>query len=85
MTDRAVAKRLLVDWLPSVVLAVAGTHELLYNHSAFWEWGPAEALIWLLVLRRRAPELVLAATLALGLVGWLQDDLLISHLDISEL
>lgn len=78
MADHTAGKRLLLDWVPPVVLAVAATHEQWYNYSPPWEWLTAEGLVLMLFLRRRAPVLVLAATLPLALKGWLQNVLLVA-------
>jgi signal transduction histidine kinase len=82
MPLRPAHRQLLVDWTPSLVLAVLAGHELLYNHAGPRDWLLGQGLVWLLVVRRRAPEAVLTATLVIGTAGWLAHVLLLAHLGI---
>jgi signal transduction histidine kinase len=82
MAMRPNVRQLIVDWAPSVVLAALAGHELLYNHSGPRDWLLGQGLVWLLVLRRRAPAAVLGTTLLLGSVGWLAHVLLLADLGI---
>lgn len=60
-------RAVLVDIGPSVVLSAAASHELLYNSAPPWQWIISQALVWALVLRRRAPLAVLLLTTGLGI------------------
>lgn len=82
VTSVAAMRRLAAQWLPSLVLAAAGSHELSYNAASSLQWSAAMGLVAVLVLRRFAPEVVLALTLALAGVGWAHGDLLIAHLGV---
>jgi signal transduction histidine kinase len=70
------------DWLPSVALAAVSAHELAYNHAGIAYWLLAQGLVWSLVVRRRAPEIVLATTVGLAAAGWATDTLLVAHLGV---
>lgn len=73
-------QRTLVDVIPSVVLSATAVHEQLYNHSGIGVWLVAQTAAWVLVVRRRFPQSVLALTLALAAYGWWSDDVLFAHL-----
>jgi signal transduction histidine kinase len=74
--------RVLLDWVPPVVLAVAAGHELLYDRSGAWDWVLTQALVWPLILRRRAPVSVLSWTLALAAVCWGRHELFTAYLAV---
>ena len=76
------ARTALVDGVPSLVLAAAAGHELLYNDAGAGFWLLGQGMVWLLVLRRRAPVVVLGLTLLLASTGWALDTLLIADLAV---
>lgn len=75
-------RSLVVDVGPSVVIAVIAGHELSYNHVGVLDWVLAQALVWSLVVRRRAPEVVLVASLLLAGAIWLRGDLILADLGV---
>jgi signal transduction histidine kinase len=82
VTRRPRYQDLLVDWAPSVVLSAVAAHELLYNHAGPLDWILGQCLVWVLVVRRRAPTPVLGVALALATTAWLDGTLLVSHLGV---
>ena len=72
----------LVDWLPSVALALVVGHELGYDRSGAWAWVLTQAQVWSLVLRRRAPLAVLSWTIALAALCWFRHELFTAYLAV---
>lgn len=55
---------------PPVLCTLAAAHELLYNRSAALYWMLAIAVIWPLLLRRRAPVVVFWFCWAVAMATW---------------
>jgi signal transduction histidine kinase len=63
---------------PPVLCTVAAAHELGYNRSGALNWVLAMAVIWPLVLRRRAPVMVFGFCWAAAMVTWAAGTLSVS-------
>jgi signal transduction histidine kinase len=74
--------RAVLDWAPPVALAATVGHELVYDHATLWQWLLSQALVWPLVVRRRAPLSVLGWALALAAVEWSSHQLSTDYLAV---
>ncbi len=56
--------------VPCLVCTALAAHELLYNRAGVRDWALAMAVVWPLLLRRRAPLAVFAVCWAVAMLTW---------------
>jgi signal transduction histidine kinase len=70
------------DVTPPVLLSAVAAHELLFNRSGPVTWLLVMSIIWPLVLRRRAPVMIFAASLVLALAFWATNTFTVANLSV---